>query len=83
MSNSPAQCNNNNNNSNPVIAIRDEDEVGTTGMSVTPASNVVSQSDRPGQSVPYCNNCHEVPGPYIKKIQAGEFFDLSKLHLDQ
>ena len=29
--------------------------------------------------MPYGNNCHEVPGPYIKKIQAGEFFDLSKL----
>ena len=46
-----------NNSSNPVIAIRDENEVGTTGISMTPTLNVVPQSDRPGQSVPYGNNC--------------------------
>lgn len=71
MSNLPFQCNNNN-NSNPIIAIRDEIEVGT-------ASNVVAQSNRPQQSVPYGNDRHEVPAPYIKKFQAGEFFYLSKL----
>ena len=30
-------------------------------------------------NVPYGNGFHEVPVPYVKKIQAGEFFDLSKL----
>ena len=44
-------------------------------------SNVVPQSDRPGQSVLYGNNCHEVPGPYIKKDQAREFFYWSELLL--
>ena len=47
-----------NNSSNPVIPIRDENEVGTTDISMTPTSNVVPQSDRPGESVPYGNNCH-------------------------
>ena len=73
MSNWPPQYSNNN-SSNPVIAIQDENKVGRTDISVTPKSNVVSQSDRPGQSMPYGNNCHKVPEPYIKKIQASEVF---------
>ena len=79
LSNSPPRSNNNNNSSNPVIAIRDENEVGTTDISMTPTSNVVPQYDRPGQSVHYGNNCHEAPGPYIKKDQAREFFYLFEL----
>ena len=78
ISNSPPQRNTNN-SSNAVIASRDEIEVGTTDTAMTQTSNVVSLNDQLGQSVPYGNNCHEVPASYIKKIQAGEFFYLSKL----
>ena len=76
MSNSPSQRNSNN-SSNAVIASRDEMEVGTTDTAMTQTSNVISLNDQLGQSVPYGNNCHEVPASYIKKIQAGEFFFIS------
>ena len=67
-----------NNSSNPVIAIRDENEVGTTDISMTPTSNVVPQSDRPGLSVPMVIIVTRFPRPYFEKIQAGELFVLSE-----
>ena len=69
-----------NNSSNSVIAIRDENEIGTTDISMTPTSNVVPQSDRPGKSVPYGNNCHYVPGAILQEnsCRRVRFFVLSK-----
>ena len=62
-----------------LFASRDEIEVGTTDTAMTQTSNMVSLNDQLGQSAPYGSNCHDVPASYIKKIQTGEFFYLSKL----
>jgi hypothetical protein len=59
-----------------------ETAVSTTNSSLPSATSVTSQPSGPNPvltTVPYGNGFHEVPAPYIKRIQAGEFFDLSKL----
>ena len=61
-------------------AVLDEIAVDTAVSSNScpnPTSSVASNSTT--NSVPYSNGFHEVPASYVKKIQAGEFFDLSKL----
>lgn len=56
-----------------------------TTSSITPSRESASDSGQtpsPSQgttSVAYGNGFHEVPACYIKQIQSGEFFDLSKL----
>ena len=77
MSSTPQQSHE---NRSPVDIV--ETAVSTTNSSLPSATSVTSQpsGSNPGlTTVPYGNGFHEVPAPYIKRIQAGEFFDLSKL----
>ena len=54
-------------------------------ITVNPSSNTTSTnaltfgSNQAANSVAYGNGFHEVPAQYIKQVQSGEFFDLSKL----
>ena len=54
-------------------------------ITVNPSSNTTSTnaltfgSNQPANSVAYGNGFHGVSAQYIKQIQSGEFFDLSKL----
>ena len=70
-----------NNSSNPVIAIRDENEVGTTDISMTPSPQRQTWYLRAIDRDRACRMVIIVtrfPGPYFEKIQAGEFFVLSE-----
>ncbi len=62
----------NNANRSPVVV--DEIVVSTTDLSPISASSVTSQSNPTSNNVPYGNGFHEVQAPYIKRVQAGEFF---------
>ena len=72
MSSTPQQAND---NTNPVVL----DEIAVNTANPSAASSVEFQPTLTTNNVPYGNGFHEVPAPYVKKIQAGEFFDLSKL----
>ena len=61
----------------PVVS--EEIEDGTGDFILQNTTNNAVQSDSPPNNVPYGNGFHEVPAAYVKKIQSGEFFDLSKL----
>ena len=74
MSPTPQQGNDNTN-----LVVLDEIAVNTANSIPNAASSVEFQPTLTTNNVPYGNGFHEVPAPYVKKIQAGEFFDLSKL----
>ena len=76
-----AMANSTPNASENTVVVHDESEE----ITVNPSSNTTSTnaltfgSNQAANSVAYGNGFHEVPAQYIKQIQSGEFFDLSKL----
>jgi hypothetical protein len=60
----------------PIIV--DEVESMTNASQETVATNAVG-SNQAENIVPYGNGFHEVPASYVRQIQTGEFFNLSKL----
>ncbi|CAB3980493.1 gag [Paramuricea clavata] len=60
----------------PIVV--DEVESTANASLETVATNTVG-SNQAANIVPYGNGFHEVPASYVRQIQTGEFFDLSKL----
>ena len=79
-----AMANSSPNTSNNITGFTaDQDEAteiaATTSSSSTSTNAVLLGSSPASNSVPYGNGFHEVPAQYVKQIQSGEFFDISKL----
>ena len=57
-------------------------DVWTNQITVVPdvsSPNPLTQLDQAQTTIPYGHGAHDIPAAYVKQIQSGEFFDLSKL----